>query len=92
MYRVVRQFADAYDGEHVYNVGDAYPRQGIEVSSGRLEELSSSNNKCGFVFIVNKDAEEGLSEVKEGVGEAEAGVNPPEEPEAKEKPRRRKGK
>lgn len=45
MYKVIKYFIDLQDGEHPYNVGDAYPREGLKVSEKRINELSSSNNK-----------------------------------------------
>lgn len=45
MYRVIVSFIDLQDGEHAYNVGDAFPREGRTVSEDRIKELSSSNNK-----------------------------------------------
>lgn len=45
MYKVIKYFIDLQDGEHPYNVGDAYPREGLKVSDKRISELSSSNNR-----------------------------------------------
>ena len=50
-YKVIAYFTDAQDGEHIYKVGDEYPRQGIEVSDERIEELSSSKNAKGRPMI-----------------------------------------
>lgn len=52
MYKVVTFFKDIQDKDHVYFVGDEYPRVGKEVSKERLAELSSSNNKMGKPLIV----------------------------------------
>ena len=54
MYTVVEKFRDLKDNEHIYNVGDTYPREGInieDVDSKRIKELSSKKNKIGKVLI-----------------------------------------
>lgn len=45
MYEVIHYFTDLQDNEYPYNVGDAFPRDGLMVSKERLKELSGSNNK-----------------------------------------------
>lgn len=44
-YKVVSYFEDLQDGCHAYNVGDTYPRKGLEVSDDRVAELMSDTNK-----------------------------------------------
>jgi transcription initiation factor IIE alpha subunit len=51
MYKVIKLFADLQDGEHVYNVGDEYPRKGVTVTDERIAELAGSNNKQGCPLI-----------------------------------------
>lgn len=51
MYKVIKLFADLNDGCHVYNPGDVYPREGVEVSDERIKELSGSLNKRGEPLI-----------------------------------------
>lgn len=51
MYKVIKLFTDLQDGNHLYNVGDFYPRQGSNVSKERLGELLSSDNKQGEPLI-----------------------------------------
>ena len=51
MYRVIRFFTDLHDGDHPYNVGDPFPRQGVKVTEERLAELSGSSNKQGMPLI-----------------------------------------
>ena len=51
MYKVIKMFADLKDANHVYNVGDEYPRKGLEVSEDRISELAGSNNKQGCPLI-----------------------------------------
>ena len=50
-YRVIVSFSDAQDNKFKYNVGDTFPRQGLEVDSTRLSELSGTSNKRGVPLI-----------------------------------------
>lgn len=51
MYKVVKRFTDKQDG-HVYNVGDAFPADGVTVSQARLDKLASDSNRQGTPLIV----------------------------------------
>jgi hypothetical protein len=51
MYKVIKAFSDLKDNNNFYNVGDVYPREGLEVKPERIEELSGSNNKQGAPLI-----------------------------------------
>lgn len=51
MYKVVKYFKDMQDDGHPYNVGDAYPREGLEVAESRIEALSSNKNRRGIPLI-----------------------------------------
>lgn len=53
MYKVTKLFADLQDNNHVYNVGDEYPRKGLKVTDERIAELAGSNNKQGTPLIVS---------------------------------------
>lgn len=49
---VIYPFYDLEDeSEHVYNVGDSFPREGHKVTKERLKELSSDENKIGKPLI-----------------------------------------
>lgn len=50
-YKVIKYFTDLQDNRHPYNVGDTYPRKGLEPSEERIAELASSNNKQGEPLI-----------------------------------------
>ena len=50
MYRVLRQFFDLTD-QHLYRVGDAFPRAGANPSDERIAELAGNNNKVGSPLI-----------------------------------------
>lgn len=51
MYKVIKFFTDLHDNDHPYNVGDTFPREGIEVTKGRLAELAGPSNKQGVPLI-----------------------------------------
>ena len=58
MYKVIKLFADLHDNNHVYNVGDTFPREGITVTEGRIAELAGSNNKQGVPLIAKEEEPE----------------------------------
>ena len=51
MYKVIKYFTDLHDNNYPYNVGDVFPRDGVTVTAGRLEELSGSDNRRGVPLI-----------------------------------------
>lgn len=51
MYRVIYPFADLQDEQHIYEVGDIYPRPHLAVTDARLSELATTNNKTGRPLI-----------------------------------------
>ncbi|HEG7369192.1 TPA: Rho termination factor N-terminal domain-containing protein [Staphylococcus aureus] len=51
MYKVIERFEDAQDNGHEYQVGDVYPRDGLEVSEERFTELSTTNNRRNLIAI-----------------------------------------
>ena len=57
MYRVLNKFADSLDNDFVYEVGDAYPREGFKPSIFRLEQLSE------FVHVLGGPA---IEKVEDG--------------------------
>ena len=50
-YIVRRDFSDLHDNEHIYRVGDKYPRDGIEVDEERVKVLASTSNRIGEPLI-----------------------------------------
>lgn len=54
MYRVIKRFIDLKDGNHAYSVGDVFPRDGIDATSERIEELASDRNRLGVPLIEKK--------------------------------------
>ena len=50
-YKVLKTFADLQDNRYLYNVGDTFPHEGIEVSEDRVKELAGSSNRLGTPLI-----------------------------------------
>ena len=51
MYKVIERFMDLQDDNHIYEVGDAYPREGADPTLERIRELASNSNKIGKPLI-----------------------------------------
>ena len=51
MFIVINAFLDLQDAEYLYDVGDAYPREGLEPSEERIKELLGSDNIQGQPMI-----------------------------------------
>lgn len=51
LYKVIVRFMDLQDENHIYEVGDTFPRDGIKVSADRINELMSCGNKIGCPLI-----------------------------------------
>jgi arginine utilization protein RocB len=60
MYIVIKLFTDLHDDNWLYNVGDVYPRKGLNVTESRIKELSSANNRQGkpLIKLVEEPKEE----------------------------------
>ena len=65
-YRVIRYFVDLQDSNHKYDIGDIYPRKGLNVLQSRINELASSKNKQKTPLIeeIPEKAEEPKKEKK----------------------------
>lgn len=59
MWFAIKLFTDLQDKDHLYNEGDPFPREGLEVSEDRIKELSSSNNKQGTPLIAEEPKKRG---------------------------------
>ncbi len=57
MYKVIERFADLLDSSYIYEVGDTYPRKGVQPTPERVEELCGNKNKIGKPLIVREEAE-----------------------------------
>lgn len=44
MYKVIKSFTDLQDNNYKYDVGDTYPRKGLNVLQSRINELASDKN------------------------------------------------
>lgn len=59
MYRVKVSFQDLEDNRHQYHAGDAFPRQGLEVSEARIHALLTGENRRR-VKIIEEVSDDGL--------------------------------
>ena len=57
MYKVIEDFIDLKDNNHLYHAGEPYPRVGAVVTSERLAELMGSANRRGRAVVMAVDAE-----------------------------------
>lgn len=57
MYRAVIYFEDLKDGRHPYNIGDVFPREGLEVSEERIRELLGQSNLRRMAVIEKVEEE-----------------------------------
>ena len=65
MYKVIESFTDLQDNNFLYNVGDEFPRKGLEVSDARIEELASTANRRRMALIEKvEEPKEEPAEVK----------------------------
>ena len=73
MYRVIKHFVDLQDNNHKYDVGDTYPRKGLNVLQSRINELASSKNKQKTPLIeeIPEKVEEPKKEKKKSVEKAD---------------------
>jgi hypothetical protein len=64
MYKVIKHFTDMQDGNHPYNVGDTFPREGAKVLASRYKELASSKNRQGCPLIEEVEDEKSEKPLK----------------------------
>lgn len=83
MYRVIRYFTDLQDNDYAYNVGDVFPRQGMNVTEDRFAELASSENRQKMPLIEKAD---------DPAPETKTAETTEENPAVEENPKRRKRK
>lgn len=60
IYKVIEYFTDLQDNNHPYNVGDIFPRKGVEVTAERIAELASNKNRQGMPLISPVEAKEAV--------------------------------
>lgn len=92
MYKVIHDFADLQDNNHVYHAGDEFPRNGVEVGIERIRELSTTGNKIG-VALIEEMKDESVSRSSKNGSESLETVNLDKEvAETAKMPRKRKKK
>lgn len=63
-YKVIKYFTDLQDDDYEYNVGDPFPRTGLDVSEERLTELSTKNNRQNKPLIERVQEQIDYSDMK----------------------------
>lgn len=60
MYKVIKPFTDLQDSNYKYDIGDIYPRKGLNVLQSRINELASNKNlqKTPLIEEIPEKAEE----------------------------------
>lgn len=60
MYKVIKHFIDLQDNNYKYDVGDTYPRKGLNVLQSRINELASDKNlqKTPLIEEISEKVEE----------------------------------
>ena len=66
MYRVIKHFVDLQDNNYKYDVGDTYPRKGLNVLQSRINELATNKNlqKTPLIEEIPEKSEEPKKEKK----------------------------
>ena len=65
-YRVIKHFVDLQDSNHKYDIGDIYPRKGLNVLQSRINELATNKNlqKTPLIEEIPEKAEEPKKKTK----------------------------
>jgi hypothetical protein len=68
-YKVIKHFVDLQDNNHKYDVGDTYPRKGLNVLQSRINELATNKNlqKTPLIEEIPEKVEEPKKEKKKSV-------------------------
>ena len=83
-YEVIHRFKDLQDGNHIYKVGDIYPREGLETTKKRIKELLTEKNKIGEPLIRQIEEEVEDTEKTEEVEQIEESEEEPTEEEVED--------
>ena len=73
MFRVIKHFVDLQDNNYKYDVGDTYPRKGLNVLQSRINELASDKNlqKTPLIEEIPEKVAEPKKEKKKSVEKAD---------------------
>ena len=64
-FQAIKKFRDLEDkANQIYDIGDVYPKEGIEVTNKRLDELLGTKNRLGYAVIEKVEVEEAVEEVE----------------------------
>ena len=86
----IKYFTDLQDNGHAYHEGDIFPREGLEVSDERIEELSTDANRRNEPLIkaVEDPVEDLPEETTEGAKEEPQEIETDEQPPKPKKAKR----
>ena len=73
MYKVIYFFVDLTDNKHPYNVGDTFPRAGVEATPERIAYLAGSKNRHGFPLIAKVGEEKQVKQKLKGAKKKSCG-------------------
>ena len=70
---MIKHFIDLQDNNYKYDVGDTYPRKGLNVLQSRINELASDKNlqKTPLIEEIPEKVEEPKKEKKKSVEKAD---------------------
>jgi hypothetical protein len=64
MYKVIADFTDLRDNNHLYKTGDVYPREGYSANDKRIAFLAGKDNLMGKPVIAEVQKKERKSKEK----------------------------
>ena len=71
MYKVIKHFVDLQDNNYKYDIGDTYPRKGLNVLQSRINELASNKNLQRTPLIEEITEKVGETKKKKSVEKAD---------------------
>lgn len=77
MFKVIVQFKDLQDKNHLYKVGDTYPRKGSTPSMDRIGELASKANRRRTALIRKVEEPKAKASVEEPKAEEKTPAEKP---------------
>lgn len=65
-YKVIKRFVDLQDNNHKYDIGDIYPRKGLNVLQSRINELATNKNmqRTPLIEEIQEKVEEPKKKIK----------------------------
>ncbi len=89
-FKALKRFIDLEDDNHIYNVGDEYPRKNHQVTDERLIALMTGTNKRHEVLVFPYSSGEMIGEVVSMPSEEKTAEIEENEPSKADKPKKKK--